>query len=205
MGWTFTPSFDKKRLVAERTDRTVKRFKGMDGADIETQVLDHSLRGNHLWKLVSYTKDGKHEIYIALDLLAYDKRHGAGYKDMEEASGPFVYDCPLKFLERAPEPERSKSTIEWDNARHGGLSWRDRVRAWHNGQREKRSRTIEPGKKYALTSVRIGLFKNKLHWVHIIEPSKRYKGQFVGTANDGNTYRFSKGMIGGEMMEQLGM
>lgn len=215
MGWTFTPSFTKADLVKERTDRAIKRFTGTGGAEIETEVLDHSLRGNRLWKLVRYKKHGKEEVFIALDLLAYDKRHGAGYKDMEESSGPHVYDCPLKFLDRAPEPERSESVIEWDQARHGGMSWRDRVRAWHKGQREKAKKTIEPGRKYALTSIRVGHGKARLHWIRIIEASARHKGQFLAVANDGNTYRFTKGMIGeelmgkettaGEMMDSLGL
>ncbi len=200
MGWTFTPRYTKADLVKERTDRTVKRYTSTDGAQMEWEVIAHSLRGNHLWKVVRYKKNDKEELFIALDLLAYDKKHGAGYKDMEEESGPYTYDCPLKFLDMVPEKPRTEQQIEWDNKEHGGLSWRDRVRAWHNGTREKRKIVYEAGQRWelkqGLTSIPHG---TPLHTVKITHVRK---ASVWGECNDGNTYRVPKKWLVRQLMEK---
>lgn len=198
MGWTFTPRYTKADLVRERTDRTVKRFTSTDGAAMEWEVLDHSLRGNHLWKVVRYKKNDKEELFIALDLLAYRKGDGAGYKDMGESSGPYYYDCPLKFLEMVPETPRSEQQIEWDNKQHGGLSWRDRVRAFHAGKLKKAKIQYKEGQRWelkeGLTATRSGA---KLHTVKITSVRR---SSIYGVCNDGREYRIVKKWLVRELM-----
>jgi hypothetical protein len=53
-----------------------------------------------------------------------------GYKDMSEAMGPTIVDCPLFVLDAAPDPECSYST-----------EWRNRVRKFH----ERNKRKLAPG------------------------------------------------------------
>lgn len=190
MGWTFTPRFTKADLVKERTDRTIKRYTSADGAAMEWEVLEHSLRGNHLWKVVRYKKNDKEELFIALDLLAYSKKDGAGYKDMEEESGPYYYDCPLKFLGMVPEKPRTEQQIEWDNKEHNGLSWRDRVRAFHAGKLEKAKIEYKEDQRWelkeGLTATRSG---TALHTVRI---SSVHRASVWGQCNDGREYSIPK-------------
>lgn len=200
MGWTFNPRFTKADLVRERTDRTVERYTSTDGAAMEWEVLDHSLRGNCLWKVVRYKKNDKEEIFIALDLLAYRKGDGAGYKDMEESSGPYYYNCPLKFLEMVPEKPRTPQQAEWDKQYHNGLSWRDRVRAFHAGKLKRAKIEHKEGQRWelkeGLTAMRGGA---ALHTVCITNVRR---ASIWGQCNDGKEYRIPKKWLVRELMEK---
>ena len=132
MGWTTIRSYTLDDLIKERTDRTPQTFTNSEGKEITHQVLDHSKRGNRLWKLVRYVKDGTETVYIALDLLSYSKEHGAGYKDMDESVGPCYYDCPLKFLKKASPPEGEYA-----------IGWREKVVQWHKTSAADRKRMNE--------------------------------------------------------------
>lgn len=88
----------------------------------KTLLLAHSVRGNHLWILAQIPDQ---DPFIGLFLLQCHKGCW-GYKDLAESDSPYAYDCPLGYLDRAPEPE--------DFCRdHGGTgkSWRDHVREYH--------------------------------------------------------------------------
>lgn len=93
------------------------------------KLLKHSVRGNNLWVLI------KHPINdtTIIGLFLMSSQDGCwGYKDMAESDGPFYYDCPLSFLDAAPEPDGF-------NLNHGGSgrTWRDFVRDYHQSQRER--------------------------------------------------------------------
>lgn len=89
MGFTVTYHRRKADLVAELT-RSEEGFA----------ILAHSLRGNHLWKLVRLIRQGKRITFIALDSLG-SHRGEWGYKDLSEFMGPCESDCPLRFLKEA--------------------------------------------------------------------------------------------------------
>jgi len=112
MGWSFacSPRHDKKACVAELT-RPGRYSPGYT-------MLRHSVVGNHLWTLIK-CPDGR--TIIGLDLLAGGGKQGMGwgYKGMDEESGPYVYDCPLSFLDAASEP------------RGHAVEWRLKVREHH--------------------------------------------------------------------------
>jgi hypothetical protein len=63
--------------------------------------------------------NGEWQRFIAVYLI---ERQGGdwGYKDMEESMGPYVYDCPLAFLDMVPEPVNGYAK-----------EWREKVRAYH--------------------------------------------------------------------------
>jgi hypothetical protein len=134
MGWTFTFVRDKAAFVRDR----VEGWETINSANetVRGKCLDHSVRGNSLWTLwqTSWTKAGEEQPYrvekwIGLDRIASDKKEGWGYKDMEESMHPYYYDCPLKFLEQAPEKS---------------AEWRAGVRAYHAAKKAKR-RVIQVG------------------------------------------------------------
>ena len=88
-----------------------------------TLVLAHSVRGNNLWVLL---KPQDKDPLIGLFKMS-SERGCWGYKDMAEADGPFYYDCPLTYLDRAPEPNGFNL-----NHRDSGRTWRDFVRDHHS-------------------------------------------------------------------------
>lgn len=180
MGWTTIPSYTLDDLIKERTDRTPRTFTSSEGKDIVWEVLDHSKRGNRLWKLVRYVKDGTETVYIALDLLSYSKEHGAGYKDMDESVGPCYYDCPLKFLKKASPPEGEYA-----------IGWREKVVQWHKTSAADRKRMnemkIEVGQRWKLKDGLMG-HGDPIHTVTIT----RLVPCIVGKANNGGTYQFKK-------------
>jgi hypothetical protein len=124
MGWlcSTTPS-SKQRYVDDLLLRIIDPKHDL--------LLAHSLRGNHLWILVR-TSSG----IPVIGLLLLRCSEGCwGYKDMCEADGPSYYDCPLSFLDRAPEPN-----FCWIDG-HAGVprtTWRDHVREFHKAQAERR-------------------------------------------------------------------
>ena len=123
MGWTFTKGADKAAIVKEiLTDRNAENDKG------KWVVIDHSLIGQHLWYVMDWTDKvaGKTERIICLSLLQSEKGYGWGNKDMSESSGPYCYDCPLKYLQMAPIPNSQYAQ-----------GWRDKVRAYHTNKNTK--------------------------------------------------------------------
>lgn len=128
MGWLYDT------LPTSKTDyvkRLLARNFAPTSPDAPCTLLDYSLRGNCLWVLA---KPQSLEPFIALFLLQCD-RGCWGYKDMDESCGPCYYDCPLKFLEQAPEPQGF-------NRDHvgSGRSWRDHVRDHHAALKQQRKR-----------------------------------------------------------------
>jgi hypothetical protein len=122
MGWLFTPSYnqksDRKAFIAD-TIRT-QDASNKDGKIGTFTCLKHCLRGNVLWAVweISYIDPKKESItFIACYLIQFGgERNGWGYKDMEEASGPFYYSCPSSYLDMAPVKNEE---------------WREKVRAYH--------------------------------------------------------------------------
>lgn len=103
-------------------------------------VLAHSVRGNNLWLLI---KPGDNEPIIGLAIL-YCQDGCWGYRDMAEADSPYRYDCPLSYLDRAPEPNGFNK-----NHQDSGKTWRDFVRKYHESQRTRTKLKI--GDKIKLT------------------------------------------------------
>jgi len=67
-------------------------------------VLAHRSIGNRLWFLAQ-TRSGEHAGRIWIGLTLIDCRNGqAAVKNMDESCGPYYFDCPLAFLDRADPP-----------------------------------------------------------------------------------------------------
>lgn len=126
MGWIFSTRPATKAAF-------VKQLLHEQFSDGRWELIDQSLRGNNLWTLVRPSAEESGPFIV---LFRLQRQDGCwGYKDMDESMGPYYYDCPLGFLDRAPEPEGH-------NRNHGGTgrTWRDHVRDYHASQRQRQPR-----------------------------------------------------------------
>lgn len=99
MGWLISHDFTKKEQVAD----LIKTWDIPDTGRSQ-DCIGHSVRGNVLYAVLQPRINGEPsgDAYIAVFLLRKDRGYGWGYKDMTEACGPFVYDCPEKLFKLAP-------------------------------------------------------------------------------------------------------
>ena len=132
MGWLFKPGSTRRELIEER--KNGRERKAPDGMTVRSQCLAHCYRGGVfsgvLWTVWERTfeEDGEQvqptERWIGCDLLQYSRTdEGWGYKDLEEASGPYYFSCPLGYLEMVPEVANEQ--------------WRQEVREHHARRREQ--------------------------------------------------------------------
>lgn len=137
MGWLFKPGSSRKELIEERTKVWEQVTPG--GLTVTSKCLAHCYRGNVfsgvLWTAWERTfdKDGEPvqptERWIGCDLLQYSKTHdGWGYKDMEEATHPYYYSCPLGYLDLVPEIANEE--------------WRQGVREHHARRKAQREASL---------------------------------------------------------------
>ncbi|QDU80469.1 hypothetical protein Pla110_21990 [Polystyrenella longa] len=134
MGWLFRVGLSRKELIAERTQEWERT--GDDGMEVKTTCLANCFRGNtfsgvlwSVWERTFQKDDGDiqpTERWIACDLLRYQS-DAWGYKDMDEAMGPYYYSCPMKYLEMVPMDQFG-----------GNTEWRETVHSHHERRRQKR-------------------------------------------------------------------
>ena len=98
MGWDFCDAWTKKsQVVAARLE---------DAARNGYKVLAHKSVKSGLW-CVLQSENGTP--VITFDLM--ERENGSwGYKNMDESMYPYYFDCPVKFLDLAPE-----TCHEWRN------------------------------------------------------------------------------------------
>jgi hypothetical protein len=132
MGWLFKPGSTRKGLIGERIEGWERTN---NESTVKSTCLAHCYRGGNfrgvLWTVWerTYEKDGQQtrptERWIACDLLEYSKAdQGWGYKDMEEAMGPYYFSCPLSYLKMVPFVTNQ--------------SWREGVQRYHARRKDKR-------------------------------------------------------------------
>lgn len=103
----------------------------------DRKILDEAATnyGRNLWRLYE-TVEG--ERYICLYLI--QKHEGALlYKDISESMGPLEVDCPLRFLERAPQPEGEFAA-----------EWRQKVQEYHQNKKESQKAQFEVGSEVTI-------------------------------------------------------
>jgi hypothetical protein len=124
VGWTYLANSTRSNVITEVL------------SDRHHETVDHAIVGNTVWavKKIPDREDIPPEYrgkrFIACFLIRGNGEPGFrwGYKDMDESSGPYYYDCPLRFLEAVPDP--------------GGYAtkWREKVVAWHRSKAARRAR-----------------------------------------------------------------
>ena len=100
MGWTSAASWKKKGDVVKAI---LSECYGPSRI-----VVEQKSTGSGLWLLVCDSAG-----ILRIDFFLIEK---CAYKDMTESMHPYFYDCPLAFLEAAPEV---------------CAEWREKVRAFH--------------------------------------------------------------------------
>ncbi|GEM_PF-389557 len=120
MGWLF--GHETKQEVIDEVTRS---WEPLDRPYFR-KVVDKSLVGSHLWVVWGrFDKatgiEDEAERFLILYLL---RKSGGrwGYKDIDEAAGPFYYNCPKRLLDLAPVTNQE---------------WRDKVLAYHESKRRK--------------------------------------------------------------------
>ena len=88
MGWTF-PCYNTRVEIID--------FLTSPTHWAPHKLLMHRLVGSNLWTL--YEDQGIKQ--IALFLIAFERGHGYGYKDIHENAGPCHHNCPRTFIEAA--------------------------------------------------------------------------------------------------------
>ncbi|MEO1002937.1 MAG: hypothetical protein AAFX65_07495 [Cyanobacteria bacterium J06638_7] len=130
MGWSYT------------TRRKTKQQFAQDCLyGLSHEVLDHSIVGNHLW-LVFRNSEGTPE--IGLYLMAKEQGFW-GCKGLTESCGPYHWDCPLRLLKLAPQPDSEYAQ-----------KWRDGVHRYHAAKRKQRASKPKIGDTIRLTAERFG-------------------------------------------------
>lgn len=105
MGWTFIHGITRADLVRDCT--ASHNLAG--GGHLRT--LRKSFRGNTMYSLLERSHEGKTIKFLSVTL--FERSGDAwGYKDMDESSEPFYYDCPLSLLDEADAPE-TESAAQW--------------------------------------------------------------------------------------------
>jgi hypothetical protein len=134
MGWLFSERWrERSELIKHLTE----------GNGLKT--LKHCCKGNNLWCVHEYEKDGTPVRFVCLYMMKRPHNCGAGYtgndkdwwgyKDVDESAGPYYYNCPLSYLDDLTEPDTGYSK-----------KWRETVREYWR----KANRKLEPGMKISV-------------------------------------------------------
>jgi hypothetical protein len=163
MGWTYGNDWRTKNDIIEHCTQVSKSLT----------KLDHAVRGNNLWLLLQVNEgERKGDIFVTLILLQKDDGI-YGYKEFDDTSQPYHYNCPIGFIKRTVASGRTLSDCT--------KTWHEKVFEYHAMQRER-------AKKRA--SVKAGM-KLKFQGV-IYELISKYsgkKGWLVKSLSDNATYR----------------
>jgi hypothetical protein len=97
------------------------------------QALDGARAGNTVYLAVKSTvkETGRSFVFAAVILISNTKKHGFGYKDMDETMGPSECACPERIM-RLLSP-----VADFPHPSHAA-DWRARVAARQTAQRERR-------------------------------------------------------------------
>lgn len=137
MGW-LSGWQTRGELVRHLKEGTSRRFMPVDDKPYgvrragwyEHRVLASCCVGNNMWSVHRITREyaesetapvteRKESTFIVLFLIQKFPGGVWGYKDIEESMGPCEVNCPLSYLDMAPEPDGEY-----------GRNWRERVRAF---------------------------------------------------------------------------
>jgi hypothetical protein len=133
MGWLFGWN-DKASLIRHLNGDNIAGYH---------KLIANSVRGRCLWQVLEPVNGNPR--FIALYLLSKSGGEDWGYKDIDESMGPVEVNCPLSYLELAPEGDTAPTGYSRE--------WRERVRQYH----EKRHAgvKINVGEVWGLRGTRV--------------------------------------------------
>ena len=129
MGWLYQDD-----PVADPVAELTARFT-YDGHTRTWRVLDAARIANTIYMAVNSTDKptGKSYVFAAVILISNTKKHGFGYKDMDESVGPCQCDCPDRIM-RLLTPDRDLPNPGY------AADWRARVEARKAAKRQQTQR-----------------------------------------------------------------
>jgi len=153
MGWTTMPN-SRKQDVIDHVTRLQENESGV------WKTIAKCVSDNVLWAVVDvFAKaDGAAGLaagqslrFIACYRLGRDQGYGWGYRDMCESMGPYYYNCPLRYLEMAPEqcPEWRAKVRAWHAQRKGCSAWKAGDQVVCNGHNWNPYILLEPYRKHS--------------------------------------------------------
>jgi hypothetical protein len=118
MGWS---SYKGNSFLEAVTNYSKENF---DGTEYRGQRSHHDIfiGEDGVWFLILPPEDDPYILFVLVDQHPIDLCDWM-IKEIEEGMGPYFYDCPLSFLERAPVAPGPFSA-----------KWRERVCAYHRGK-----------------------------------------------------------------------
>ena len=135
MGW-LSGWHNRGDLVRHLKEGTARTFRPVDEWNKRSGWYEHKIQaacfvGNNMWTVHRIVREfaetpespiieRKESVFIVLFLLRKFPGGCWGYKDIEENMGPCEVNCPLAYLEMAPDPDGEY-----------GKDWRERVRQHH--------------------------------------------------------------------------
>jgi hypothetical protein len=117
MGWMFEHNTGSMKVK----EYAQTLLNGWENDKAKVTVVDHSLRGQHLWVALERTIKEQNRSHRFIVLYLLEKHDGMwGYKDLDETMHPYFYDCPKRLLKSAPyDPEF--------DSHDGAKKWREIV------------------------------------------------------------------------------
>jgi hypothetical protein len=115
MGTTIHSNTTRKELVEGllRTQYAVDPKTGVRTGEFKT--IAHCFKGNNVWAVHERTFfDGREPLrFVAFYLITRFGQGEWGYKDMDETCGPCYYNCPVSYLDMAPNGAVNDYAKEW--------------------------------------------------------------------------------------------
>jgi hypothetical protein len=132
MGWFYSSDCRSKNSLVDSLIRDAN-FRSSDG---ECRTLKHRIVGNHLWMALEQTPAGKDTSRFVVLYLLHQSDGCWGYKSMDEAMGPYYYDCPQSVIDACGPTSNNYAQ-----------AWRDKVIAHrrHNADRKALVATLKRG------------------------------------------------------------
>lgn len=115
MGWLFAPSDAQSIREYFTRERFERLYNSSDG---KAKVIDFSLRGHVAYLAYQYPDEdlGADRVTCIVCLLERQYDRGSyhyGHKTMDEAMGPYCYDCPKRILDKLTEPPPPGYAQQW--------------------------------------------------------------------------------------------
>ena len=174
MGYVFLPN-----TFSNNEDFYLKEIKSSYHENVN--ILDYSIRGNHVFELLEITKDSSVDYLISVIKISRIREDNSiGYKWMDETYGPVAYNCPQKYL------KKSTSTNEI------AIEWRKKCFDYHKNvklQNQKTKEWKEKLKGLRYVSLLMNMDKHKEVTYLCPNSSKSFAG--ITTNNEMYAFKYS--------------
>lgn len=114
-----------------RRDEIARILKGHADESVCLTIVAHRLIKGNLWTVEEQAWKADSEPRRCIMVRSFFDGY---WRACPESGGPADVDCPLEFLDMAPDPETQYS-----------IGWRDKVRAYHEARKKPKAAAREIG------------------------------------------------------------